>query len=94
MTNEWLLHSATQTFERYHAYLDENEFGLALDVVEKFFWNNFCDNYLELIKDQLFNPENYTEFELKATRWTFYHTGLRILQMYAPYLPHITEKLV
>ena len=55
---------------RYNAYLDENEFGLALDVVEKFFWNNFCDNYLELIKDQLFNPENYTEFELKATRWT------------------------
>jgi len=93
ITNEWLLHSATETFNRYNAYLDENEFGLALDVVEKFFWNNFCDNYLELIKDQLFNPDSYTEFELKATRWTLYHTGLRILQMYAPYLPHITENL-
>jgi len=93
ITNEWLLNSATQTFNRHNTYLNENEFGLALDVVEKFFWNNFCDNYLELIKDQLFNPDNYTEFELKATRWTLYHTGLRILQMYAPYLPHITENL-
>ena len=77
----------------YNAYLDKNEFGFALDAVEKFFWNNFCDNYLELIKDQLFNPDSYTEFELAATRWTLYHVGLRILQMYAPYLPHITENL-
>lgn len=93
ITNEWLLHTATQTFERYQTYFNENEFGLALNVVEKFFWHNFCDNYLELIKDQLFKPENYTEVELKATRWTLYQVGLRLLQMYAPYLPHITEKL-
>jgi valyl-tRNA synthetase len=93
ITNEWLLDSATHTFITYHNYLAQNEFSLALDAIEKFFWHNFCDNYLELIKDQLFNPGNYTEFELKATRWTLYHTGLRILQMYAPYLPHITENL-
>lgn len=93
ITNEWLLHSATQTYIRYNTYLQQNEFSLALDTVEKFFWNNFCDNYLELIKDQLFKPENYTEFELVGTRWTLYHTGLRILQMYAPFLPFITEKL-
>ncbi len=93
ITNEWLLHTATQTFGRYTNYFEQNEFGLALDAVEKFFWNNFCDNYLELIKDQLFHPENYTEFELNATRWTLYHVGLRILQLYAPFLPHITEHL-
>lgn len=93
ITNEWLLHHATQTFARYQSYFNENEFGLALDMIEKFFWHNFCDNYLELIKDQLFNPDNYTQIELQATRWTLYQVGLRILQMYAPYLPHITEKL-
>ncbi len=93
ITNEWLLHTATQTFSRYQMYLEQNEFGLALDTIEKFFWNNFCDNYLELIKDQLFKPEQYTEFEVKATRWTLYQVGLRILQWYAPYLPHITEHL-
>lgn len=92
-TNEWLLHTATQTFTRYQMYMEQNEFGLALDTIEKFFWNNFCDNYLELIKDQLFKPENYTEFEVKATRWTLYQVGLRILQWYAPYLPHISEHL-
>ena len=93
ITNEWLLHEATQAFNKYHQYLSQNEFNLALDAVEKFFWHSFCDNYLELIKDQLFKPDNYSTQEVQATRWTLKHTGLRILQLYAPYLPYITEHL-
>ena len=91
--NEWLLHTASQTFARYQEYLRDNEFNLALDTIEKFFWNNFCDNYLELIKDQLFKPENYDTNQIEATKWTLHHVGLRILQMYAPYMPFITEHL-
>ncbi len=93
ITNEWILDTVTQTFSRAQLYLQENEFGLALDVIEKFFWQNFCDNYLEIIKDQLFNPDNYAEIQVKATRWTLHQVGLRILQLYAPYLPHITDYL-
>ncbi|HRN78337.1 MAG TPA: valine--tRNA ligase [Candidatus Dependentiae bacterium] len=91
--NEWLLHSATETFTQYTKYFEQNEFGLALDVVEKFFWNNFCDNYLELIKHQLFNPQDYKQTDIHATQWTLYHVGLRILQLYAPYLPFVTESI-
>lgn len=93
LSNEWLLHNATKTYAQYSSYMEQHEFGLALQAVEKFFWHSFCDNYLELIKDQLFNPGNYTEVELHATRWTLYQVGLRILQMYAPYMPYITESL-
>lgn len=92
-TNEWLLHTATKAFNAYTNYLNQHEFSLALDAAEKFFWQAFCDNYLELIKDQLFHPEAYTAFELTATRWTLYHVGLRVLQMYAPFLPFVTEHI-
>ena len=51
--NEWILDSATKTFASYESYLDNNEFSLALNSIEQFFWNDFCDNYLEIIKDQL-----------------------------------------
>jgi valyl-tRNA synthetase len=66
---------------------------LALNDIETFFWKNFCDNYLEVIKDQLFNPENYDRKTIEATQWTLYNVGLRILQMYAPYVPYITDTL-
>jgi valyl-tRNA synthetase len=91
--NEWLLHNATETFTLYKKHFEQNEFSSALDVIEKFFWNNFCDNYLELIKHQLFNPQDYSQKDVHATQWTLYHVGLRILQLYAPYLPFVTEAI-
>ena len=48
---------------------------------------------MELIKDQLFNPESYDHDELFATRWTLHHVGLRILQLFAPYMPFVTETI-
>ncbi len=33
----------------------------------------------------------YSKGEIDSTHWTLYTVGLRILQLYAPYLPHITE---
>lgn len=91
ITNEWILTQISECFERYEDYLQKHEFGHALATVEKFFWNDLCDNYLELIKNLLFNPDQYSKHELDATMWTLHHLGVRVLQLYAPYLPHVTE---
>lgn len=91
--NEWLCHQVHQAFMHYQQELKKHEFAGALAAAERFFWQDFCDNYIEIIKDQLFKPENYQPQEVEATRWTLHHVGLRILQMFAPYLPHVTEKL-
>lgn len=91
--NQWLLNNVSSCFRNYTRYFELNEFSLALDAVEKFFWNDFCDNYIELVKDQLMNPQNYKAEELNATYWTLYNVGFRILQLYAPFIPHITEIL-
>jgi len=91
--NAWILHEAHNCFATYQNHLQKNEFNLALQQIEKFFWSQFCDNYLELVKDLLFNPEKYETDLVDATRWTLHNVGLRILQMYAPYQPHVTEKI-
>ena len=91
--NKWLLHTISVCFDTYQHYFEQQEFGIALNTIEQFFWNDFCDNYIELVKNQLFNPELYDADQVYSTRWTLYHIGLRILQLYAPYLPHVTETL-
>ena len=93
VVNEWALDRITTLFLKYNNYFSDHEFGLALDHVESFFWADFCDNYLELIKNQLFNPDQYEADQIEATKWTLYHLGLRILQLYAPYLPYVTETI-
>lgn len=91
--NEWILTSAATCFAKYGSYFIQNEFSLALQSVEQFFWHDFCDNYLEIIKNQLLNPDQYTPEEVNATKWTLTHVGMRILQLYAPFVPHVTESL-
>lgn len=91
--NEWLLHQASECFTLYQKQFNAHEFSLALNALEQFFWNDFCDNYLELVKHQLFNTQEYSKESVEATQWTLYNVGLRILQLYAPYLPHVTETI-
>ncbi len=91
--NQWVLHNLSLTVKEYIKRYDGYEYNSALECVEQFFWGIFCDNYLELVKDQFFNPQNYSEQQLAATRYTLHHVGFGILQLFAPFLPHITETL-
>ena len=78
---------------KYQVKFQRHEFSLALQTIEKVFWNDFCDNYIEIVKDQFFNPQNYSQEQLAATYWTLREASFKILQLYAPFLPHITEYL-
>lgn len=91
--NEWILHATAVVFNEYVQYLERYEFGLALQPLEGLFWRDVCDNYLELIKHQLFNPAEYAPATVAATRWTLATVILRIVQLYAPYVPHLTETI-
>jgi valyl-tRNA synthetase len=91
--NQWILHRATETFARYQEEFGKKEFSLALSRVDQLFWQDFCDNYLELIKPQLFKPEEFSPHEVTEIKQTLYQVGLQLLQLYAPFLPFVTEKL-
>jgi len=91
--NRWLHYHLDDTLAGYSRHFDKHDYHLALEKAERFFWHYFCDNYIELIKDQLFNPDAYSEEEIASTRATLHRTCFDILQMFAPVLPHITETL-
>jgi len=91
--NEWLLHRLSVMYKQYTTYFEQREFSLALGVVEQFFWGDFCDNYLELIKYSFYKPEFFDAQEVAATRWTLYHATARLTQLFAPFIPFITEVL-
>lgn len=93
IVNRWILHRLATTFKGYKEHLDKNEFGLALQQLETFFWADFCDNYVEIIKNQFFQPELYTQAAVTETRAVLFDIGFALLQLYAPYVPFITEEL-
>lgn len=91
--NQWLLDSLSTTRNQFQAAFDTFEYHAALETAERFFWQDFCDNYLELVKDQFFNPDKYDVAAVAETKFTLREAGFALLQLFAPFLPHITDSL-
>lgn len=87
----WLLHTLEETLARYHECFEKLDYALALDCIEKFFWKDFCDNYLELVKDLFFNPDKYSQEQIESSKFALLKAGTSILQMYAPFMPFVCE---
>jgi valyl-tRNA synthetase len=81
-----VIKNATDYFEKY-------EFRLARNIIIDFFWKDFCDNYLEIIKDRLYNPDKRGNQAKNSALFTTYTIGRTLLGLFAPYLPFITEEL-
>ncbi|MFC1754019.1 valine--tRNA ligase [Thermoproteota archaeon] len=77
---------ATESFDRYEYSKNKLE-------TEKFFWHVLCDNYLEIIKDRLYNQDKYSKDEIESVKYTLYTAVLNVLKLMAPIMPYITESI-
>jgi len=85
--DRWLLAELDATVESVTEKFDEYAFSKARNELRSFFWNTFCDDYLEIAKQRLSEGgDPSTEYTLLSAHRTF-------LQLFAPFLPHITEEL-
>ncbi len=92
LIDRWLLtklndviRESTENFERY-------EYSKAKALTEQFFWGDFCDNYLEIVKDRLYRKEENGESG-RAAMYSVYMALLNSLKLLAPFTPHITEDI-
>ena len=82
-----------QEMEReFIKYLDSYEVGLALNTLEKFFWN-FCDNYIEIVKHRLYRPEEFGDEARLSGQQTVYRLLFKLLQNFSIFFPFITEEI-
>lgn len=90
--DKWILARYNELVKKFIGYLDKYEIALAVNELEKFFWN-FCDNYIEIVKRRLYNPDVYGEEKCNSAKYACYNVLLGMLKMFAPVLPHITEEI-
>ncbi len=78
-----LIRNTTSSFENY-------DYSRAKADVEQFFWKDFCDNYLEIVKKRVYKGTGNAKL---SAQYTLYNSLLTILKMIAPIMPFITEEI-
>jgi valyl-tRNA synthetase len=78
-----IMKEATNYFEKY-------EYSKAKAVVEQFFWKDFADNYIEIVKKRVYQGKGN---EKESAQYTLYTSLLAIVKMMAPITPFITEEI-
>jgi valyl-tRNA synthetase len=95
-SDRWLLARLHETVRRATAALEEYAFATAKTEIERFFWADLCDNYLEMIKARLYGDASGTTVDAaarEAARYVLYHALDRVVHMLAPFIPHVTEAI-
>jgi valyl-tRNA synthetase len=91
--DQWLLSKLHKLIKKVTEFLDNYEYSKARLEVDKFFWNVFCDNYLEIVKDRLYNPDRRGKNARASAQYTLYTALLSLLKMMAPIMPFITDEI-
>ena len=90
--DNWLINKYNSMTIQYNDYLEKYEVGLAMSVLEKFFWN-FCDNYLEIVKHRLYNKDVFGDKAHYSGQKTIFTVLYGLLQKFSVFFPFITEEI-
>lgn len=91
--DKWVLSKLNICISRVGIEFEHYSYSKARDIIDKFFWNTFADNYMEFIKYRLYSEEIEMKESRKAAQHTLYNVLLTIIKLYAPILPFITEEV-
>ncbi|HEX3940675.1 MAG TPA: valine--tRNA ligase [Acidobacteriaceae bacterium] len=93
LETRWISARFNATAAEVNAALEDYRFHEAANLVYQFFWGDFCDWYLEIVKLRLdFSPEanRKTARETLTTLVAVFEAALRLL---SPFMPFLTEEL-
>lgn len=91
LSDQWILSRYQKTIRKVTRGLEQFKFHEAVEAAYHFFWGDFCDWYLELIKPRLYDSQNQEARHVALGVATFVLKG--ILQLLHPFIPFITEEI-
>ncbi len=90
LADRWILTRLSETVTKVEQALTDYKFNDAASVLYGFTWHEFCDWYIELIKDDLYGDVPEIRLRAQAVLFTVLEQLLRLLH---PFMPFITEEI-
>ncbi|MBP6003007.1 MAG: valine--tRNA ligase [Pyrinomonadaceae bacterium] len=103
LADRWIVSRLNRTALAVNKALDTYQFHEAVSLLYHFFWDDFCDWYIELVKDEITRSADHEEYlgggtadadKSVRTPTDRILTVLEIaLRMLHPFMPYLTEEL-
>ncbi|MDR0460434.1 MAG: valine--tRNA ligase [Nitrososphaerota archaeon] len=93
LLDQWIISKTENLVKRVTSAFEKCQFNIALEDIRNFTWHILCDYYIEAIKDRLYRPEIHGKQSRIAAQYTIHEVLYRLLQLFAPVAPHITEEI-
>lgn len=90
--DRWILHRASEATRTATTALEVFDYAGARQAADDLLWA-FADDWLELAKHRIWFPERHSSEALRSARLTMALVLRRLLTLYAPFLPFVTDEL-
>ena len=84
LPSRWIVSKFYSTLQNVNRAIENYRFSEAENLIFEFFWRNFCDWYLEIIKN------NFTDENIQKVAFTVLEQSIRMMH---PFMPFVTEEL-
>ena len=88
--DKWILSKLNTVAKDVTDNMEKFELGIAVQKINDFIWEEFCDWYIEMVKPRLYNEDDDTK---AAALWTLKTVLTESLKLLHPYMPFITEEI-
>jgi valyl-tRNA synthetase len=88
--DKWILHRLNETARMVDETLTGYRYNESAMSLYQFTWSEFCDWYLELSKQDIYNG---TPERKQTTQYVLWYTLENLLRLLHPFMPFITEEI-
>ena len=82
--DKWIISRLVEVVKQYQKAFNEFEYSVAKNAAERLFWDEYCDNYLEIVKNRAYADDLSALATLRIMTEAF-------LLLFAPYVSHLTS---
>ncbi len=86
--DKWIISELNTLAKDVTENMDKYELGIAVGKVYDFIWEEFCDWYIEIAKNRIYNDNKKQE-----ALWTLNTVLTQALKLLHPFMPFITEEI-
>ncbi len=89
-TDKWIISRFNKTIKEVNEALDKFEVNAASKIIYSYVWNDFCDWFVELSKNRLYNESDEVKSAVLTRAISLYEDMLKLVH---PFMPFISEEI-